>query len=102
MDEHVIMPNHLHGILFINKPDHNEWQPNKYGPQSLNLGSIIRGFKAGVKTFATGNKIEFEWQARYYDHIIRTENDLKNIRQYIIDNPIKWKYDRNNVENLMM
>jgi putative transposase len=42
LDEYVIMPNHLHGILFLNKPDHKDWQPNKFGAQSKNLGSIIR------------------------------------------------------------
>jgi len=102
LDEYVIMPNHVHGILFLNRPDYDGWQPNKFGPQSKNLASIIRGYKAGVKTFATTNQIEFEWQPRYYDHIIKSEKDLNNIRQYIIDNPVKWEMDKNNMENLMM
>jgi len=49
LDEYVVMPNHVHGILFLNKPDYDTWQPNKFGPQSKNLGSVIRGYKAGVK-----------------------------------------------------
>ena len=102
LDDYVIMPNHIHGILFINKSQHDHWQPNKFGVQSKNLPSIIRGFKAGVKAFATTNQIAFEWQARYYDHIIRTEKDFNNIRQYIMDNPVKWEQDRNNLENLFM
>ena len=102
LDEFVIMPNHIHGILLINKPNYDDWRPNKFGPQSNNLGSVVRGYKAGVKKYATINRIEFEWQPRYHDSIIRTENALRNIRQYIIDNPMKWEQDRNNIENLMM
>ncbi len=102
LDEYVVMPNHVHGILFINKPDFHGWQRNKFGPQSQNLGSIIRGYKAGVKTFATTNQIEFGWQPRFHDHIIRSEKELNNIRKYIISNPDKWHLDKSNPENLMM
>ena len=102
LDEYTVMPNHVHGILLINKPEYNEWQTNKFGPQSKNLGSIIRGYKAGVKTFATTNQIEFGWQPRFHDHIIRTEKDLNNIRQYLMNNPKKWAQDRNNIDNFMM
>ena len=96
------MPNHIHGILFINRPEYNEWNPNKFGPQSKNLGSVVRGYKAGVKTFAITNQIEFEWQPGYYDHIIKSDEELNRTRQYIINNSMKWQEDRNNVENLMM
>jgi putative transposase len=102
LDEYVVMPNHVHGILFINKPDYRGWQPNKIGPQSRNLASIIRGYKAAVKTFATTNQVEFDWQPRFYDHIIKSEKELNKIREYIIFNPAKWNLDRNNLENLMM
>ena len=102
LDEYVIMPNHVHGILFSNKTDYAGWQQNKFGPQSKNLGSIIRGYKAGVKTFATGNQIGFGWQGRFHDHIIRSEKELNSIRQYIISNPERWRIDKNNPENLMM
>jgi putative transposase len=67
LDEFVIMPNHIHGILFINKPDKTDWLVNKFGAQSQNLPSIIRGYKSSVKTYATINSIEFLWQPRYYD-----------------------------------
>ncbi|WP_204282025.1 transposase [Pontibacter burrus] len=55
LDEFIIMPNHVHGIIFINKPDQEQWQPNKFGSQSGNLASIIRGYKAAVKKYATIN-----------------------------------------------
>ena len=103
LDEFIIMPNHVHGIIFIHERTNEverTWQINKFAPQSKNLASIIRGFKAGVKKFATINKIEFEWQARYYDHVIRNEQELNNIRRYIKDNPDNWEKDKNNPENL--
>jgi len=102
LDEYVVMPNHVHGILFFNKPDYADWKPGKFGPQSKTLGSVIRGYKAGVKTYATTNQIEFGWQPRFYDRIIRSQRELNNIRQYIINNPAKWYLDKDNPENLMM
>jgi putative transposase len=81
---------------------------------SRSLSSIVRGFKIGVtkwcrekcreqkflfptNSFTAG---EFQWQKSFYDHIIRNEKSLNNIRQYIINNPLKWELDRNNEENL--
>ena len=66
---------------------------SNFGPQSKNIASIIRKFKIGVTKYAMKNNIPFEWQSRYYDHIIRDENDLNRIRKYIIDNPSNWKMD---------
>lgn len=76
------------------KPKYREYKPNKFGPQSRNLASIIRGYKAGVKKFATMNGIEFAWQPRYYDIIIRDKKALYRIRQYILNNPEKWMQDK--------
>jgi REP element-mobilizing transposase RayT len=93
LDEFVVMPNHLHGILFFNKPDKTDWQPNQFGVQSQNLGAVIRAFKSSVKRDANENDIEFEWQSRYHDRIIRNERALNAIRKYIIDNPLNWNND---------
>jgi len=68
-------------------------QKNKFGPQSQNLASIVRGFKSGVTTYARKNNIEFAWQSRYYDHIIRNYKSWKKIRQYIQQNPNNWLDD---------
>jgi REP element-mobilizing transposase RayT len=100
LDEFVIMPDHIHGILLFNKPDTKSWQPNKAGPQSGNLGSVIRGFKAGVKAFATKEEIDFMWQPRFYDRIIENEDELKRIRKYIQNNPSNWPTEKDNPENL--
>lgn len=100
LDEFVVMPNHLHGILFINKPDKSDWQPNKFGSQSQNLASIIRNYKGSVKTYATTNNIEFAWQPRYYDRVIRNEKEYANVREYIFNNPDNWLLKGDNEDNL--
>jgi REP element-mobilizing transposase RayT len=100
LDEFIIMPDHLHGILLFNKSEPSTWQPNKAGPQTQNLASVIRGFKAGVKTYATTKEIEFQWQLRYYDRVIRNSNELERIRKYITDNPNNWLSEQGNPENL--
>lgn len=83
LDAFVIMPNHLHGILYFNKPDKYDWIPNKFGPQSKNLAAVIRAYKSTLKRFANQNKIEFFWQSNYHERIIRNPQALHNIRRYI-------------------
>ncbi len=93
IDQFVVMPNHIHGILFFNRPDKKDWTPNKFGIQSQNLGAVIRAFKSSLKRYSNQNKIQFEWQPLYHDRIIRNDKALNAIRRYIINNPIKWKND---------
>ncbi|MEK7598102.1 MAG: hypothetical protein AAB441_05685 [Patescibacteria group bacterium] len=114
LDEFITMPNHIHGILIIkNVIPHVETQnfaslqqakqiktQNKFGPQSKNLASIVRGFKIGVKKYATINKINFFWQSRFYDHIIRNEKEFYRVKQYVRDNPKNWETDRNNSKDI--
>lgn len=59
-------------------------------PQSKNLASIIRGYKSAVTMFARKNNIPFDWQPRYYDHIIRSMDEYERVSEYIINNPYKW------------
>ena len=108
--EFVVMPNHIHGIIMIgaNKfntslerrdamhgvsTNANEFK-NKFTPQSKNLSSIIRGFKSAVTTYARKNSIEFDWQTRFHDHIIRSNDAYQRISNYIINNPRKWQQDK--------
>jgi len=66
------------------------------------LSSIVRGFKIGVTKWCRQNNHQnFAWQKSFYDHIIQDEKSLYNIREYIRGNPLKWKTDRNNLENLL-
>ena len=67
---------------------------NHFAPQSKNLSSIIRGYKSAVTTFAKKNNIEFEWQSRFHDHIIRSMDDYHRISKYILNNPSKWLNDK--------
>jgi REP element-mobilizing transposase RayT len=100
---HIIMPNHVHGIVIINKPDDgrssqtkSKKTKNQFGPQSKNLASIIRGFKIGVTKNARQINPEFAWQSRYHDHIIRNDQSYQKISEYIINNPANWKDNKFN------
>ena len=109
LDEFVVMPNHVHGIIVIDKPVPDpvdthvvETQnfaslpspKNKFGPQSKNLASIVRGYKIGVTKFSKKQHIPFQWQARYHDHVIRNAEELERIRHYIRTNPQNWADDK--------
>jgi putative transposase len=100
LDEFVIMPDHIHGVLFINKPEKTSWDLNKFGAQKNNLASIVRGYKSSVKQYATVNGIDFFWQPRYYDRVIRNEKEHANIREYIYRNPHQWLLNEDWFENL--
>ena len=97
LDEYVVMPDHFHAILFIGTNQYNNKiidtntnnYKNKFGQQSKNLSSIIRGFKSSVTIYARKNNYEFGWQNLFYDHIIRSQREFYKIRRYIINNPIK-------------
>ncbi|QTE36516.1 transposase [Mucilaginibacter gossypii] len=87
LDEFVVMPDHLHGILFFNKPDKINWEANKFGVQKDNLASVLRGYKSSVKKYANDNSIDFAWQPRYYDRVIRNDREYNNISNTFITIP---------------
>ena len=65
-----------------------------------NLSVMIGLYKSTVtKQINRINNNIFKWQKSFYDHIIRTEKSLNNIRQYIINNPATWDTDENNIKN---
>lgn len=110
LDEYIVMPNHVHGIIVITNDNDVETQnlaslhrqTNKFGRQSKNIASIIRGYKIGVKKWSTMNNISFAWQSGLYEHIIRNEKSLEHIREYIINNPLKWELDEYHPDKLNM
>ena len=64
---------------------------------SKTIGSVVRGFKIGVtKWIRQHTKIENVWQRNYYEHVIRNEDELNLVREYIQNNPKKWEMDREN------
>lgn len=110
LDKFVVMPNHVHGIIVINEqcsvgtqyiaslPSQSTiYRGTSFGSQSNNLPSIIRGFKIGVTEYATADGISPVWQPRFYDHIIRSADELERVRLYIQHNPEMWGRDRNNL-----
>jgi len=107
LDEYVIMPNHFHGIVNIVDDGrgkarvgayHNTpLQSRPFQSPSNNIGSIVRGFKSAVTkriNLLRHTPGAAFWQRNYYEHIIRDEEDLNRIRQYVIANPMKWQEDR--------
>jgi len=105
----VVMPNHIHGIVIINKTgtqhvetqnfaslqqQQHHHQQNKFGPQSQNLASIVRGYKIGVTKNAHQIHSDFAWQSRFYDHIVRDNEEYLRINNYIETNPQNWENDK--------
>ena len=100
--DYVIMPNHIHGILAIedNIVGAKNFSPSKAGSPrgtSKTIGSVIRGFKIGVtKWIRQHTRIDHVWQRNYYEHVIRDEDELNLVREYIQNNPKRWDLDREN------
>ncbi|MHB1417560.1 MAG: transposase [Chloroflexota bacterium] len=104
LDEYVVMPNHLHGIVFL---EPGEGDPRASGRSPLqiargvglsphSLASFIAGFKS-----ATTKRINERrctpgvplWQRNYYEHVIRSDESLVKTREYVANNPLKWELD---------
>ena len=66
----------------------------RFGPQSGNLPSVVRGIKSAVTKYAIEHDIPFAWQPRYHDHIIRNQIEMNRIADYIENNPLRWELDR--------
>jgi len=117
IDQYVIMPNHFHGIVAIvgagfPRPDScdtaeihvGETQGGVTPPlRKPTLGQIVGYFK--YQSTKQINALRDNpgcpvWQRNYYEHVVRNEDDLTNIRQYIVNNPLKWDLDENNPANV--
>ncbi|MBC7233822.1 MAG: hypothetical protein H5T68_11355 [Chloroflexi bacterium] len=103
LDAFVVMPNHVHGIIWIvvdirnTSPSQPTLQSPAMRSPSKTIGSIVRGFKIGVtKWFRQNTDIYTVWQRNYYEHIIRNDKSLTRIREYIANNPQRWESDREN------
>ena len=113
LDEFIIMPNHVHGIIIIDNPqnpcrdvacnvptNNDEYDlsqtMSQLSPKSGTLSVIVRSYKSSVTRWCrqNGNDI-FQWQSRFYENIIRDKKSLNNICRYIINNPAKWSEDKN-------
>jgi REP element-mobilizing transposase RayT len=117
LHEHIVMPNHVHGIIELQRHDpvrtsHVMSVPNdilnpigtrhvvslrnqfsKPIPGSVSV--IIQQYKSSVKRFCNKNDYSyFRWQSRFYEHIIRNGQSYEQIADYIINNPKNWKGDK--------
>ena len=116
LDSSVVMPNHFHGIIIIQPPvgaplaapdDRQNGNTNQGAASSAptdnkTLGDVIRSFKSISAIGANkiiGRSGQPLWQRNYYERIIRNENELHQIQQYIHDNPMQWETDDENPAN---
>jgi len=102
LDEWVVMPNHLHGILHLEPVPNTAAVHSPLPRRPGSLGSVVGGFKSAVTTRV--NTIQDTpgrpvWQRGYHEHVIRTERELRAIREYIADNPRRWGEDEDNPVN---
>lgn len=120
LDEWVVMPNHVHGIVVLtedkrrgvrlnargrgHRNDDIRKRPRIFGnkqseisPQRDTLSVVIRTYKAAVTTQCRQSGLtSFGWQRNYYERVIRDESELNRVRQYIMDNPARWDSDEYN------
>jgi len=131
LDEYVIMPNHIHGIIVITeiasdatattggkamkqRAGENRAPARDAPTGALSLasnrktiGDIVGAFKSlsstewlrAIRAENLHAQGKF-WQRNYYEHIIRNENELNRIREYIINNPAQWAEDEYNPKNV--
>lgn len=92
LDEYIIMPNHIHGILIIDYNTNSVVGDENFRPlHKTDLSNVIKGFKIGVTKWCKENNYQkFKWQRSFYERIIRNEKELFKIRKYVQQNPIKW------------
>jgi putative transposase len=113
----VVMPNHVHGILIINKPptvETGHWpvsvDVNAYTSKSIGqmrfrnqgshtISSIVGAYKSVVTKQARLVQPDFGWQRLFYDIVIRDEESFEAIQNYIVNNPANWKKDKFFMDN---
>ena len=101
LDEFAVMPNHIHGIIVLCRPVGAGLKPALTNPRIHGLPEIVRA----LKTFSSRNIDLISkrygqpiWQRGYYEHIIRNDESIDRIREYIVNNPLSWHLDRENIK----
>ncbi|MDI6788762.1 MAG: transposase, partial [Planctomycetota bacterium] len=114
VDQFVIMPNHIHGIIVVGAVHEPPTEairklgtirelPLRQKRRQMLLPQIIGYFKMNTAKLINENRKTqgfSVWQRNYYEHIIRDEPELNRVREYIINNPIKWEFDRENPDRI--
>lgn len=107
LDEYMVMPNHFHGIFWIQEAGTARRAPTeeKFGrPMAGSLASIVRAFKAATpRRYREASRAPSHrlWQRGYYEPVIRSDDDLYRIQEYILTHPAKWAEDKENPANLL-
>ncbi|OGQ81235.1 MAG: transposase [Deltaproteobacteria bacterium RIFCSPLOWO2_12_FULL_60_19] len=102
LDLFVVMPNHIHGIVVVGARHAVPLQssPECFGkPIAGSIPTVVRSFKSAVAKRVNalrGTPGIPVWQRNYYEHVVRDEESLNRIRQYVADNPTRWAFDREN------
>lgn len=106
-DSLVVMPNHVHGIVWVLErgvvvgAQHAAPLPvqPRLAVRPGSLGAIVRSFKSASARrvnelrHTPGARV---WQRNYYERVIRDEDELSRIREYVRLNPLQWELDREN------
>ena len=126
LDEFIVMPNHVHGIINIDKSGYKKAlyvsTANAIGNTNVTENETVKTTNLGVSTVSSKNEnnihwkpgnlgviinqykrictiqsrkinSDFAWQSRFHDHIVRDDNELKRIQEYIVNNPANWEND---------
>ena len=89
VDKYIIMPDHIHMIIVVSNGQ--SVRPVPTSNQKIdNTNSVVAKFVGTFKRFCNKEYGENIWQPRYYDHVIRNEQDYNEIWKYIENNPSKW------------
>jgi REP element-mobilizing transposase RayT len=100
IDDFVVMPNHLHGILIFETDVRTDPVKRHFGTGVADsLATVVGQFKSVTTKqanmqFQTGNSL---WQRNYFERVIRSEDELLAARRYIMQNPQRWHEDRENI-----
>jgi REP element-mobilizing transposase RayT len=113
LDEFVIMPKHVHGIIVLDSGVGAQFIAPLGSGGAINralttdalsasdrpptLGDIVRGFKArSTRLLRRDRGYQRVWQRNYYEHVLRDKGSLSRVREYISNNPLHWAFDREN------
>lgn len=88
IDEYVIMPNHIHLLMFVRGDG-----PSRTSAPTSKQHSTVSRFVSTFKRFCNKEYGKNIWQSHFYDHIIRCREDYEETVKYIHENPIRWYYD---------
>jgi REP element-mobilizing transposase RayT len=104
LDEFIVMPNHVHGIIWLVPGSDTVGAAPRGRPNAVSLPEVLDWYKTmttnayirGVREHGWTPFAKRVWQRGYYEHVVRDDADLNRIRQYIIDNPTRWSEDEEN------